>query len=58
MGRCPQEQLAASRNESPCELRFSVSDLFIDEVNISYYPASCPDARGTVLFNDPLFVGF
>ena len=58
MGGSPQELLAACRNKSPCKRRFSVSDLFIDEVNISYCPASCPGARGTILFNVPLYVDF
>ena len=56
MGRYPQELLAACRNKSPRELRFSVSDLFIDEVYVSYSPASFPGGRGTVSFSDPLYV--
>ena len=49
MGKCPHEQLAACRNKSPRELRFVVSDLFIDEVNIYYHLAPCLDASGTNL---------
>jgi hypothetical protein len=54
----PNSSLPLVETNLHVSLRFSISDLFIYEVNISYCPAPCPDARGTILFNDPLYVDF
>ena len=56
MDRCPRELLATCRNESPREPRSSISDILIDEDNISYCAATFPDARGTIQFNYPVYI--